>query len=57
MAVDIETAAQSPGTQFPGAQLPAVPSEGRRAITYLVIAVLVSLVFLVVDLFGLYQQG
>ena len=41
VAVDIETAAQ-PGTQFPGAQLPAVPSEGRRAITDLAIAVLVN---------------
>jgi hypothetical protein len=47
VAVDIETAAQLPGTQFPGTQFPgtrppAVPPEGRRAITDLAIAVLVN---------------
>ncbi len=47
VAVDIETAAQFPGTQLPGTglpgpQLPAVPPEGRRAITDLAIAVLVN---------------
>ena len=42
VAVDIETAAQFPGTQLPGPQLPAVPPEGRRAITDLAIAVLVN---------------
>ena len=47
VAVDIETAAQFPGTQlpgsqFPGPQPPAVPPEGRRAITDLAIAVLVN---------------
>jgi hypothetical protein len=57
VAVDIETAAQFPGTQppgtqpsgaqlsgiqLPGSQLPAVPPEGRRAITDLAIAVLVN---------------
>lgn len=47
VAVDIETAAQFPGTQLPGKvvpgpQLPAVPPEGRRAITDLAIAVLVN---------------
>jgi hypothetical protein len=42
VAVDIETTAQFPGTDFPGAQLPAVPPEGRRAITDLAITVLVN---------------
>ena len=47
VAVDIETAASFPGTQLPGAQfsgsqLPAVPPEGRRAITDLAISVLVN---------------
>ena len=52
VAVDIETAAQFPGTQlhgepppgrqFPGPQPTAVPPEGRRAITDLAIAVLVN---------------
>jgi hypothetical protein len=47
VAVDIETAAQFPGTELPrsgvpGRELPAVPPEGRRAITDLVIAVLVN---------------
>jgi hypothetical protein len=42
VAVDIETAAQLPGTEFSGARPPAVPPEGRRAITDLAIAVLVN---------------
>ncbi len=47
VAVDIETAAQFPGTRLPGkevpgSQLPAVPPEGRRAITDLAITVLVN---------------
>jgi hypothetical protein len=52
VAVDIETAAQSPRAQLPGIQLseiqlsgpqlPAVPPEGRRAITDLAITVLVN---------------
>jgi hypothetical protein len=57
VAVDIETAAQSPRAQLPGiqlseiqlseiqlsgSQLPAVPPEGRRAITDLAITVLVN---------------
>jgi hypothetical protein len=52
VAVDIEIAAQVPGTQPPGTQLPgaqlrAVPPEGRRAITDLAIAVLVNAISLV----------
>jgi hypothetical protein len=47
VAVDIETTAHFPGAELqaaepPGAQLPAVPAEGRRAITDLAIAVLVN---------------
>ena len=42
VAVDIETAAQFPGTGLPGSELPAVPPEARRAITDLAIAVLVN---------------
>ncbi len=42
VAVDIETAAPFPGTGVATAELPAVPPEGRRAITDLAIAVLVS---------------
>jgi hypothetical protein len=40
--VDIETAAPFPGSEFPGAQLPTVPPEGRRAITDLAITILVN---------------
>jgi hypothetical protein len=44
VAVDIETAAPFPGAESPRAGIPAVPPEGRRAITDLAIAVLVNAV-------------